>query len=496
MTGATAIDPRGADRATGLTAFAIALALCLLALRLLAAANSGLFFDEAYYWSWSINLMPGYFDHPPMVALFIRAGTLLFGDTSLGVRFMTALAAPLGAWATWGIVLELSGSRRVAAWGAIFSSLTGASLLSLAVFPDEPMVLFWLVATLALVKVHKGAAPWWWIVAGVMIGLSGDSKYTAVFLGAGLFAWTLMEPGMRRWHGTRWPWLGMLAALLVVSPVLWWNAANGWPSLAMQTMRNGLSYSQLTSLLTYLSLILQMASPPILLLAAVGIWRGPDRSLLILAVVPIILFLAAFSQSDEVTLNSVWPMTCWWPVPAALAMAGPGWRWVKRGVAGIALLIGLLIPTVYVVLALPPGSVPDRIDAGRTFRGWPDAAAGVKQAMLETGATYVVGDRYFYPGYLKMTLGRDTPVFSLVSPGYDTDYSLWRRWRGFPAARPEMADDKAIFIGAETAARLYYDDVEQLPWPAGASEERMLPLFLVANPKPVTVPLFNDWRAP
>ena len=144
-------------------------------MRLWAASNSGLFFDEAYYWHWSTNLMPGYFDHPPMVALFIRAGTLLFGDTSLGVRFGTALTAPLGAWATWAIALELSGSRRVAAWAAIFSSLTGAALLSVAVFPDEPMVLFWLVATLALVKVHKGGAPWWWIIAGVAIGLSGDS---------------------------------------------------------------------------------------------------------------------------------------------------------------------------------------------------------------------------------------------------------------------------------------------------------------------------------
>ena len=463
-------------------------------MRLWAASNSGLFFDEAYYWHWSTNLMPGYFDHPPMVALFIRAGTLLFGDTSLGVRFGTALTAPLGAWATWAIALELSGSRRVAAWAAIFSSLTGAALLSVAVFPDEPMVLFWLVATLALVKVHKGGAPWWWIIAGVAIGLSGDSKYTAVFLGLGLFAWTLAEPGMRRWYGTRWTWLGLLAALLVTAPVLLWNAANGWPSLAMQTMRNGLGYSQLTSLLTYLNLIPQLTSPAILLLALIGLVRGPNRALLGLAVVPIILFLALFSQSDEVTLNSVWPIACWAPVPAALAMAGLRFRWVTRGLAALALLTGALIPAAYLVLALPPGTVPDRLDAGRTFRGWPDAAEGVARAQAQTGATYVVGDRYFYPGYLKMTLGRDAPVFNLVNPGSDTEYSLWRRWRGFPSATPDMADDKAIFIGSETAARLYYDSVTPLDWPTGASDKRQLPLFLVETPKALAAPLFNDWR--
>ena len=491
-----AAEASGTDRAARLTAFAVILAALFFALRLWAAGNSGLFFDEAYYWDWSTNLMPGYFDHPPMVALFIRAGTLMFGDTSLGVRFMTALAAPLGAWVTWAIALELSGSRRMAAWAAMFSSLTGAALLSVAVFPDEPMVLFWLVATLALVKVHKGAAGWWWIVAGAMIGLAGDSKYTAVFLGLGLFAWTLVTPDMRRWYTTRWPWLGLLVALAVTAPVLAWNAESGWPSLAMQTMRNGLRYSQLTSLLTYLSLIPQMASPPIFLLALIGLVRGRDRWLLILAVLPIVLFLAAFSQSDEVTLNSVWPIACWAPVPAAMAMAGLRFRWIARVLAGLTLLVGLLIPIFYVLLALPPGTVPERVDAGQTFRGWPDAAAGVRQVQLETGATYVVGDRYFYPGYLKMTLGRDAPVFNLASPGTDTDYALWRRWRGFPSATPEMADDKAIFIGKESAAKLYYDSVTPLDWPQSASKERELPLFLVADPKPVTMPLFNNWQAP
>jgi 4-amino-4-deoxy-L-arabinose transferase-like glycosyltransferase len=31
--------------------------------------------DEAYYWMWSKHLAFGYYDHPPMVALVIRAGT-------------------------------------------------------------------------------------------------------------------------------------------------------------------------------------------------------------------------------------------------------------------------------------------------------------------------------------------------------------------------------------------------------------------------------------
>jgi hypothetical protein len=32
-------------------------------------------FDEAYYWQWSKNLAWGYYDHPPLIAFMIRAGT-------------------------------------------------------------------------------------------------------------------------------------------------------------------------------------------------------------------------------------------------------------------------------------------------------------------------------------------------------------------------------------------------------------------------------------
>ena len=57
--------------------------------------------DEAYYWMWSKHLAGGYYDHPPMVAFVIRLGTLIAGDTELGVRLVSILLALPMSWAVY-----------------------------------------------------------------------------------------------------------------------------------------------------------------------------------------------------------------------------------------------------------------------------------------------------------------------------------------------------------------------------------------------------------
>src|ERR1700756_290581 len=89
--------------------------LALVVLRLVAAAWTPLTFDEAYYWLWSKHLAGGYYDHPPMVALLIRAGTMIAGDTELGVRLVSVLLAlPMSYW-IFRTASILFGGIRVAA---------------------------------------------------------------------------------------------------------------------------------------------------------------------------------------------------------------------------------------------------------------------------------------------------------------------------------------------------------------------------------------------
>ena len=79
---------------------AAAIALLLL-LRAVMAALLPLSGDEAYYWLWSQHLSLGYYDHPPAIAWLIRFGTLLLGDTELGVRLSGVLLSLPATWFVW-----------------------------------------------------------------------------------------------------------------------------------------------------------------------------------------------------------------------------------------------------------------------------------------------------------------------------------------------------------------------------------------------------------
>ncbi|VEH29497.1 ArnT family glycosyltransferase [Legionella sainthelensi] len=65
------------------------LILLLLLLRIFFMFKSNLLVEEAYYWNYSNHLDFSFLDHPPMVAILIKLGTLIFGTNEWGVRFAT-----------------------------------------------------------------------------------------------------------------------------------------------------------------------------------------------------------------------------------------------------------------------------------------------------------------------------------------------------------------------------------------------------------------------
>ena len=57
----------------------------------ISAYFAQLYSDESYYVLFSKQLAFGYFDHPPMIALMVRCGSIFFAN-ELGVRIFSVIA--------------------------------------------------------------------------------------------------------------------------------------------------------------------------------------------------------------------------------------------------------------------------------------------------------------------------------------------------------------------------------------------------------------------
>src|SRR5438105_15690687 len=199
--------------------------LALVALRLGAAAWTPLTFDEAYYWMWSKHLAGGYYDHPPGVAAVIRLGTMIAGDTELGVRLVSILLALPMSWAVYRTAAILFGGVRVAATATVLLNVTlMAAVGTLIVTPDAPLLVASSFVVFALAKVLETGRGAWWLAVGVAAGAALLSKYTALFFGPAILIWLIAVPKLRRWLISPWLYLGGLVAAAIFAPVVKWNA--------------------------------------------------------------------------------------------------------------------------------------------------------------------------------------------------------------------------------------------------------------------------------
>src|SRR3954468_3599721 len=216
----------------------VLIVLALVALRLVAAAFTPITFDEAYYWMWSKSLAGGYYDHPPMVAVVIRLGTMIAGDTEFGVRLISILLALPMSWAVYQSAVILFGGRRVAATSAILLNVTlMAAVGTMIVTPDAPPLVASSFVLLSLAKVLETGRGAWWLAVGLAVGAALLSKYTALFFGPAILIWLVAVPKLRRCLLSPWPYLGGIVAFAIFSPVIFWNANHQWVSLIKQLGR-------------------------------------------------------------------------------------------------------------------------------------------------------------------------------------------------------------------------------------------------------------------
>lgn len=408
--------------------------LAVTALRLALGGWLELSPDEAYYWLWSKALQGGYYDHPPMVALWMRIGTLLFGDNPFGVRFLGPVSVAIGTLLVWRMAEDLAPGRNAGLTAAIALNCTllmGAG--AIIVTPDTPLVFFWTLALFCAARLWVTGNGAWWLAAGLAIGAAMASKYTTVFLVIGLLLWVLLVPVMRRWL-LRWqPWAGGLLALAVFAPVILWNAGHDWAGFLKQGGRVGAGSAglQWRFIPELIGGQIGLATPLLFLLFAAGVAnavasvrrRSPAAMLLVASLAPAILYFLIHALRDRVQAN--WPAAIY--PAAAIAAAiflGPRLaRWWKP-----AMWLGaVLTAIVYVHAATGLLPLPARSDPSLArLAGWKDLARSIDAARQREGAAFVVAEEYGLVAQLRLALPPGVPVIAVGE--------RWQHFRFAPAA--------------------------------------------------------------
>ena len=400
--------------------------------------------DETYYWIWSQALAPGYLDHPPMVALWIRAGTSLLGDTALGVRIMGPLAAALASWMLYDAANRMFPGGKT---GLVAVVLLNASLLlgvgTVIMTPDSPLLFFWTATFWAMARLAAGGPAYWWLVAGVSGGMALDSKYTALLLWAGIGLWALLFPSGRRWLRRWQPWAGCAIGFALFLPVVWWNAGHGWVGFLRQGGRvNDWHPARAAGFLAeLLGGQIGLATPLIWLLCMVGLieavrrtWRrhDPCYGLLLALSLPPILVFVQHAFGDRVQGN--WPAIIYPALTVAAATAGVRTGW-WAGASALGFLITLL---AYLQAATGLIPLPIRLDpVAMRLAGWDALANQVETARKATGASFVAADGYALTSELAWWLPAGYKVV-----GTDA------RWRLFSLPQAQIGGSTGLLVSA------------------------------------------------
>jgi 4-amino-4-deoxy-L-arabinose transferase-like glycosyltransferase len=357
--------------------------------------------DEAYYWVWSRALAAGYIDHPPMVALWIRAGTTIVGASVIGMRLLGPFAAAIGSLLLYDTAERLFPGRSA---GLTAAALLNATLLlgvgAVVMTPDTPLLLFWTATLWAGARLACGGTPAWWLAAGVFSGLALASKYTAAFLpiGLGLFAAIAQRRALRRAE----PWVGGLLAGVVLLPVALWNAQHDWAGFLRQGGRvaDWRPERAVQFLAELIGGQIGLATPGVFVLLTAGIWvalrntvrtRDPAWALLAALSVPPILVFVQHAVGDRVEGN--WPAIVY-PAAAvaAASLAAPiwrRWRWPSC-VLGQLIAFGLYAHVLTGWPAVSDGHDP----LARQLFAWDDLAARADAARQTVHADFIAAEPY------------------------------------------------------------------------------------------------------
>ncbi|HXC77400.1 MAG TPA: glycosyltransferase family 39 protein [Candidatus Acidoferrum sp.] len=351
----------------------------VIAIHLTTNSTLGFHTDELYYLAAGRHPALGYVDFPPIVPLLARLETGLLGVSPWTLRLLPSLLGGFLVALSGAYVRRLGGSlwlqalALLAAVGAPY--LLGSNWVFQTVTFDQ---VTWMVAIYWFLCLVLDRRPRHWIYLGITLGVGLEVKYTILGLIAGIVIAILLIPSLRTELRTKYPWLAAAIALVIWAPNVYWQIANGFPTLVYVTNHQGGSSGPITYLIQFAVYFFFLL--PLWGAGLISFFRsGSLRPIGIACAVPLVVFL--FVGKSYYAAGTI---------PVALAQGLMALSRIKRpkllSRLEIAAVASALLQFVIFFFLVVPVTPPDRIHATRLDTinevfadsvGWDDIAKQV-----------------------------------------------------------------------------------------------------------------------
>lgn len=471
--------------------------LCWTILNVIQASTLELHADEAYYWMYSRFLDWGYFDHPPMVALFIRFGDSI-AHTELCLRLLTVIVSTISIYLLWLILKKYA----VNAWAFILV-VSGMLILHIYGFtttPDAPLFFF---AVLFYYFYQRYIDEDKWstaIILGVVIAGMFYSKYHAVLL----IAFTVIS-NIKLFKRPSFYLVTALAVALYIPHILW-QINHNFPTVNYHLYEQAMKVYNAENSYLYIPGQLLMAGPIIgwfLFYSAFTI-KIKDAFIRCLLVNGIGTFAFFFFSTFRGEAQPHWTLIAFAPLVMLSLIRfnqkGGTPKWFNTvAIINIIFVVGLRLGMIFQWHAVT------QIGQIKSYYGFRDWAQTVHQKI---GDSYLITDRGFQNPSKYNYYTNSLKAFSYDSRYYRrTQYDIWPIEEKLQHQRayylldaPETNVNEEIKVKAGTWYGGWIGDVrtyQKLEIEAGldqlilhAGEQKAIALT-ITNPYPYTVNFSN-----
>jgi hypothetical protein len=368
----------------------VALAFGLTLLHVVTNGQYGFHRDELATVDDARHLAWGYVAYPPLTPFLGRVSLQAFGPSLRGIRLFPALAM--------GVSLLLAGLMAYEMGGKRFAQVVAALAVAIAPVPLRAGALlqyvafdylWWVGIAYLTIRLLRTDDPRVWVGIGATVGLGMLTKYSVLFLVAGLLVGLVMTDA-RKYLKSRWLWIGVALSVLIFLPNLIWQIQHQFISMDFlrhihaRDVRIGRTDGFLSD---QLKIVTNFITIPLWVAGLVALLALPKfkmyRPVAWMFIVPFVLFLIAKGRGYY--MAPAYPMLLAagavaferWATASSLMAARSGW--LRAATFALMAIGGMAVVTVALPLAPVNSAWWNRIDDSdfKEEIGWPELTGEV-----------------------------------------------------------------------------------------------------------------------